>query len=437
MDTQPEIPDRLIEEIHAGECVAFVGAGFSAAAKLPSWGQLLSRIAKSKSLPAPIRAHVEERICAGSGHAYDEAAQVLQDAMKPGLFLRSLRRLLGSPKLTPTMRRRVDWLRGIPFRAILTTNFDGLLEGSIPDPKAYREILRSSERWWDERHWLHAAGAPTIKLHGDLNRPESIVLSRVDYRRRLYANAAYMGFLRAVLAQRTVLYLGFSFADAYLNELRSEALALLGSGEPPVAYAVLADLPGVSCRHLLKNEGIHALNYTVQDGDHSGFDAVLKAIHDRANPAVRFGRLLAGKRILWLDRQASRYDHHAVLDFLQTAAKSGEVHPAEIEHAYEHEAAIDGIEKRQKSGKPFDLVITRWGHGESSSEGGKKTSIGVRLLSEVRRRNLLVPVIVFAGAAHAEENKREAMRLGSQGFHWTLSGLLRGIERAFAHGETI
>jgi hypothetical protein len=42
-DSKENVPDHLIEEILRGNCVAFVGAGFSAAADLPGWGTLLER----------------------------------------------------------------------------------------------------------------------------------------------------------------------------------------------------------------------------------------------------------------------------------------------------------------------------------------------------------------------------------------------------------
>src|SRR5690606_18841177 len=38
-------PRHLSEEIVAGNCVAFVGAGFSAAARLPAWTELLRELA--------------------------------------------------------------------------------------------------------------------------------------------------------------------------------------------------------------------------------------------------------------------------------------------------------------------------------------------------------------------------------------------------------
>jgi hypothetical protein len=243
-----------------------------------------------------------------------------------------------------------------------------------------------------------------------------------------------MSFLRAVLAQRTILYLGFSFADAYLNELRSEALALLGGGSPPVAYAVLNDVPDETCNHFRKNEGIHVLKYEAPNHNHADFDRILKSIHDSTNPAVRFGRLLDGIRILWLDHKSAFEYNRPVFEFLERAAKLGDVRPAVIDRVLDHEAAIDRIQKQQTAGSPYDLVITHWGHDLARSPSGVPMPVGERVLREMRKRELEAPVLVFSSGAHMDENKRSASRLGAQGYFCTHGGILRGIERVFALG---
>ena len=41
-----EVPDHLVQEIERGNCVAFLGAGFSAAAGLPGWLALIGALAE-------------------------------------------------------------------------------------------------------------------------------------------------------------------------------------------------------------------------------------------------------------------------------------------------------------------------------------------------------------------------------------------------------
>jgi hypothetical protein len=164
------LPTGLVDEIQAGNCVAFLGAGFSAAAELPGWGDLLLRLAELKDVDPEIAAHVRGCVQVGTAHALDEAAQAIEDEVGRGTLLREMAERLAHPRVTPVMEQRLRWLRGIPFRVILTTNFDGILAGELPDRDAYRSVLRPSRhRWWEARYWRgESEGTFTVKLHGDL-----------------------------------------------------------------------------------------------------------------------------------------------------------------------------------------------------------------------------------------------------------------------------
>ena len=75
---------------------------------------------------------VSQHVAHGSAHALGEAAQLLEDRLGRARFVELLRSLLTRAPGTEALRQRVSWLHGIPFRAILTTNFDASLAGEIP-----------------------------------------------------------------------------------------------------------------------------------------------------------------------------------------------------------------------------------------------------------------------------------------------------------------
>lgn len=426
------IPSGLQRAIQDGDCVAFLGAGFTAAAKLPGWASLLTRVADTAGVPQEARRHVLDRVTRGTAHAFDEAAQILEETIGRARFLHILAAMLGQPKLTRAMDERLRWLRGIPFRAVLTTNFDGVLSGWPARASAYRSVLRPSEhRWWEPRYW-NDEGAMVVKLHGDLgarSHAPHVVLTRRDYRKRLYGDMAYATFLRTVMASTTVLYLGFSFEDAYLNELRSEILALLGHERRslPVGYAVVNDVPEASRRHYRKHEGIQLLSYDTGGGrDFSGFDRYLRAIHDATNPIVRFGRHLERKRILWVD--AHPENNREAYQFLRRASAR-----ARRRHAISEVATADAaLERLASAPTPFDLVITHWGEGQARDPRGRRVPTAVRLLAEIRRRGLEAPVLVFASDRHAESRKRRALGLGAHDYCFRFQALFRRIEAIFA-----
>lgn len=429
------VPAELISAVNSGNCIAFVGAGFSAAAGLPPWRSLLARLAEQPGLDPGVRAYVRDVISSesASAHDFDRAAQLLADGLGRARLIEFLRRELDVRAVRPAMRRRVEWLLGIPFRAILTLNFDGVLDGALPSASRYEEVLRPNFRgWWSQVFWDPASrGGHIIKLHGDVRTEEGareIVLAREDYRRRLYSDTAYATFLRTVFATAHVLYLGVSFADAYLNELRSEALAMLGygGGRRPraVAYAILNDVPAPISRHFREHEGIEILPFDTRGGtDFGGFDDWLARIHEATSPLARLGSLLQGRHILWLDKTQ---DAEVGRDLLMQAAGRGGGRSGGIELVRSLEVALAKLAAgRGGAGQPYDLILSMW-------QGDVRSAWGIRLLERVRQEGVRSPVIIFAGPHGAEERKRLALQLGAYAYCVRWETLFRKVGELFA-----
>lgn len=425
------LPPALVEQVLAGQCVAFVGAGFSAAARLPEWTGLLDQLAAGPEISAALREHIARLVARPSAHRFDRAAQLLQDALGRKAFIDGLAAALGQPELNEAMRRRLEWLRGIPFRAILTINFDPLLDGELPSPSAYRKILRPGpDQWWSQVFRSIEEGAPVLKLHGDLRRSaiDTIVITRQDYRRRLYADPAYLGFLRSIFAHCPVLFLGVSFEDAYLNELRSETLALLGygRGQMPVAWAVMNDCDASTRAFFADHEGIQLLAYDSDGGrDFSGFDRYLEALYDATHPVAYLSRLLADRRILWVDERPE--NNAQGLRFLQRAAARMGDHPDRFAAVQTVEQAIVALRGPRNEPCPFSLVITHWGADASPPTA-------VALLERMRAEDLRCPVVVFSTAPDADARKITALALGAQAYCFRWESLFREVQRIFERG---
>ncbi len=441
--TPDDVPEHLLTEIAAGHCVAFVGAGFSAAAGLPTGRTLLAALAGIDGLDDGVRAWVRgvaERPGASPDHK-DQAAQLLQDRLGRDRIIAHLRSLLAVEHPPPAMRDRLRWLRGIPFRAIVTTNFDDVLAGRVPGPEVYRAILRPHKyRWWEEAFWGDERGAPVIKIHGDVTVPdaeEHVVLTRRDYRRRLYGDPGYMTFLRGLLSTNTVLFLGFSFEDAYLNELRSQVLSLFdadpaGDGRKPLAYAILGDVPALVRDHFAQHEGIEVLGFDSHGrSDYRGFDAILQAIWQRAAILPRFGRLLEGKRLLWLD--PNPHNNDAGYRFLKRA--SGSIGREQV-HAITSVATVDrAISALGRPARPaFDLVLTHWGWRCATDDEGNRVPNAVRLLQQLRAHDVRCPVVVFSGRRDLARRKKRCLALGAQNYCTDWPALFQTIERLFEAG---
>lgn len=426
------IPKSLLETIRSGDCIAFVGAGFSGAAGLPSWSGLLTELADRPEVSPKHRAHVRALVDLKTAHAYDEAAQAIEDTLTRPVFARELAARLQRPEILPEpMQRRLRWLQGIPFRAIVTVNFDGLLSGRTPSATGYRGVLLPEARnpWWKGFFNRATASVPVLKLHGDVGSPETIVITRRDYRRLLYASPGYQVFVRALLANHPVLYLGFSFTDAYINEIRSEILALVGyDGQGPVAHAIVNDVPELTREHYLRHEGVRMLTYDTKKGqDFSGFDEILREIHDETNPISHFGKLLRQKRLLWVDPNPGNNEHIARFFALSKEVAAVARTPFHIHTVATADEGLQALAAAAAGSSPFDLVISHW--------GGARAPTAVRLLEGMRRQDLRSPVLIFSSQHHAETRKTEALALGAQGYYFSNDGLLRGIERVLNTGE--
>jgi hypothetical protein len=469
----PAIDPHLLEDIQAGNCVAFVGAGFSAAAGLPPWPELVRAVARALP-PADRSIHqpIIDQLLGDDGspvryshRELEMAAQLLFDAVGEERCRRLLRETLRTDGLPERMRLRLKHLLGIPFRAIVTTNFDPLLPGVPPDAVAYRRLLRA-ERYgpWREAILRAALGLdadlsrttvdtpdrPVVQLHGTLVHDATLVFTRSQYRRRLYASPAYLTALKALLATSTVLFLGYSMRDAYLNELRAELVEAFQTSETavpgpvaghpalatrrrPLAWAVLEDVSDIARAYYERHEGLGVLPYVTGPGrgEHAGFDAILEQIYGETNPVHRLGQLLRGRRLLWLDPSP---EHNALGRRLLNAAVA-EVEGASADaggHLVEVATVPDAVAVLRRPSPGCDFVVTHWGHGQGL--GGQSNA--ETLLREVAAMRAdgraMPPVMVFAGAGHEAENRTRALRLGAIGYTSDWAALMAVIERTLA-----
>lgn len=407
-----EVPAELIDAIVHGRCVAFVGAGFSIPT-VPPWNDLLRALVKAVPAPAPLKADLSEWLGGSSltSREYEAIAQAIESLQDRSAFARTLRSVLRpdgvSRELHADQKNRTAWLLGTPLRAILTTNFDEVLEGdAVPSPEAYGRILAAPPRAWTAAEFWSGGALqppPTIKLHGTVARmDEDIVFSTLSYRTLLHEKAGYKSFLRAVFATHTVLFLGFSFTDEYINELRSEILSMIGleakNRGRDFAVVDTRKMPRLMRRHMEEHEGLHLLSYESNDEDqHSGFDRWLEAIHDATNPHQTLRNVIRGRRILWFDPSASNNDYgYAVL------RDSGGSGSTVIDSVLTVDDALAKLAEHD-----YDLVISHFGWrpaGPSNAEA---------LLSGMRSGDLRAPVIVFASGHERESNRNCVLRLGA------------------------
>lgn len=193
------------------EAALFIGAGTSRNAGFVDWKGLLAEaaeeldldIGKEHDLLALAQYHVNSR--AGRG----EVNQQLIDA-----FTRDSQ---------PTRIHEI--LARLPIDTVWTTNYDQLLEKAYEAAGRRVEIKLSIENLAQARK---GRDVTIYKMHGCVTQPHEAVLTKQDYEvydlgRRLFTDS-----LKGDFIEKTLLFIGFSFADPNVERILSKVREQLG-----------------------------------------------------------------------------------------------------------------------------------------------------------------------------------------------------------------
>lgn len=206
-----ELGARLGDHARRGRLVLFVGAGVSASAGLPQWEALLNELAEDvltqpaalKRLPFLDRATVIETALSRHKRTIGDAIAKRIAAGGPYGLAHSL-------------------IATLPTTEMVTTNYDTLLEKAAADAGRKLTILDSRTVVGADR-WL-------LKLHGSIDRPNDIVLSREDYLGYGQRRAALRGVVQAMLLTRHMLFVGFGLSDDNFHVIAHQVRSALRGG---------------------------------------------------------------------------------------------------------------------------------------------------------------------------------------------------------------
>jgi hypothetical protein len=206
-----EIPDDLIRAFKpAGGhgVVAFVGSGPSSDAGVPGWSELIRRVAVELALDSEIVPYLESA-------RFLEAAEFLSRQRSEEEVQQRIAqevRRIDQPGVLH------DLIVRAPFSGIVTTNYDLLLttadkQRRFDPPVTYRSV---SVRDHFRRPFI-------FHMHGHINEPKSIVLTRTGYDEIVAPQGiAARQFLFNVLGGYSVLFIGFGFRDLNVDTILRE-----------------------------------------------------------------------------------------------------------------------------------------------------------------------------------------------------------------------
>jgi ABC-type phosphate/phosphonate transport system substrate-binding protein len=261
--------EELKDEYHNGRLILFVGAGVSAAAGLPSWGQLVEILferAQARNAEPQVLADVAELMAKQS---YIDALTALKDSLGAAEFCSVVERRLDDRLVEEPLVARAIAALAPKLRAVLTTNLDHLLErafgGKWPTLPRATGDLASREKY-------------ILKLHGTLLERDSWVLTREQYDRAMWADAKLAQAFTALFHTHALLFVGYGLADDDFDAILGRVRAFAGE-QPPRHYALVAG-SGVtsSKRRRVQGAGVRVLTYPNADGNHAELVGLLEGL---------------------------------------------------------------------------------------------------------------------------------------------------------------
>jgi len=240
-----------------------IGAGFSRSAaeagdlskKLPLWyhfTNVLQEELGESNTTDPLRIAEEYKAFFGQQALTQLIQKEVNDlAWKPG-------------KLYPSLLK-------LPWREILTTNWDTLLERAATDVHdiAYNVVNRGED--------LARASSPRItKLHGTIGITDELVFTQEEYRQFPQKNAAFVNFARQVFLENELCLLGFSGDDPNFLQWAGWVRDHLSSSARRIYLVGALNLSSAK-RKYLESINIAPIDLSVLVGDYDDPDLMHKA----------------------------------------------------------------------------------------------------------------------------------------------------------------
>ena len=193
---------KIIQEARENSrLVIFVGSGVSRNSDIPTWGDLIEKIAK--------KINYKEKITQDKYLLIPEYYYLKDRSRKHTKYYKFISDALVTDKGSNAIDEIFFSL--LPEH-IITTNYDFLLENtSNPNVNMYEVIAQDSDLL------SKANNRYIIKMHGSLYNPQTIVLKESDYIDYEQNHPLISTYIRSLLINHTFLFVGYSLNDNNLN----------------------------------------------------------------------------------------------------------------------------------------------------------------------------------------------------------------------------
>lgn len=229
----PIIPGDLAKSLASARVRLFVGSGVSSAASLTSWDKLITEMKIVIETESNTYSNEDlESFFAKSDHL--EIADVFKATVQDHRYYSFLRSHYRRDVPLSKLHRAISRL---PITTIFTTNYDKLLE------RAYRDrngIDPPVIIFPEQLGYIEDTSIRIIKLHGDIDHPKTVVLTRMDYANYGSRHREFEQKFHNSVNEYTMLFVGFGLRDPNFKRIYYDARGLYDSGKR-LAYAIMTD----------------------------------------------------------------------------------------------------------------------------------------------------------------------------------------------------
>ncbi|WP_214020603.1 SIR2 family protein [Methanoculleus sp.] len=241
--------NKLIQAIRKGEVVLWVGSGFSKSSGYPS-GNELSEMIKGKLTPQ------EQDIL--------EKRFYLDDVAEEFCLLRPRDELIAIIrdvfKREPSNLKNQEMVANIPqIKYLITTNYDHLFE------RVYGNDVYKVVNDGDIPGIPNSGKVILYKIHGDIDDPDSIVITKRDYLSFYQKGKDKLVWaqIRSLLSRYSVLLIGYSFEDSDIQYIFDDVIGKLGDSHKDI-FLISPNFPSHRLSDLSRRYSIQYLNSSAE-----------------------------------------------------------------------------------------------------------------------------------------------------------------------------
>jgi len=260
--------DNLVNEIDS--VVPFLGSGISMPFNMPNWEGLLRGLEEFLSEEFH-KKYYNELISEGS---YFEAFDLLldksvnisnEDQLKDEIV-----QVISQANMNiADDEHNISDLIKLNSHYYISTNYDLIFEHYLTSEDGYNTPVCMDEI--GNLRNMSTTGNKVIHLHGHINRKSSMVVTKKDYS-KLYSKKGILVQLAAILGNKSLLFIGFSFKDKFFNDIYDTLVNILKTHH----YLVLFN-PSLQEIRELNKKNIKVIGLRVNDGDY--IDAIRTLIN--------------------------------------------------------------------------------------------------------------------------------------------------------------